>query len=106
MPFNPQKHKNKYQKNNRQLRRPAEVSLSQPGCVNAKRQGADAKKANRRDVVQAFHQSKADANHDGGPCLRKGHGKKAPHGDLPSVRATSSWLVGWRRKLACAVMKT
>ena len=57
MPFNPQKRKDKNQKNARQLRRPAEISFAQPGCVNAKRQGADPKEADRGDVVQAFHQA-------------------------------------------------
>ena len=78
MALNPQEREDEDQQDNGQLRRPAKVSFAQPGCVDAKRQRVDAKEADRRNVVQAFHQGEADANHDGRPCLRQGHGKKGP----------------------------
>ncbi len=32
--------------------------------------------------------------------------RNAPHGVRPKARATSSWVAGWRMKLARAVRKT
>ena len=48
--FNPQQRENENQESDGQLRRPAKISFAQPGCINAERQGVDAKEANRTKV--------------------------------------------------------